>query len=86
MEGRFGPSNRWSWELCDPEWERVVEDAFDAPSFSVRQPDYLVRHIQAGWIRHAWETSDGSVTALNGGEPLYPGCVTYHESEGGNGA
>jgi hypothetical protein len=42
------------------------------------QPEWVLNHIHANWIKWAWRNGDETVDEFTGGIPLFKPVVTYH--------
>jgi hypothetical protein len=42
------------------------------------QPEWVLNHIHANWIKWAWRNGDSTVDEFTGGIPLFKPVVTYH--------
>jgi hypothetical protein len=78
--GAKGPSDKTpDCTREEIEWELMIEALFPRVGFASSQPDWVVAHVMREWIHHAYRNGDQSYKEFTGGDPLFPGYVTYHQ-------
>jgi hypothetical protein len=80
FEIKLGPSDKYEWAEGTENLEKHIFNALDLRPLDddAIQPDWMIAHNLAAWIKFAWGRGDPTAEAFNDNQPLYTPAVTYH--------
>lgn len=80
MEHKFGDSSKWDELITDRQLmlEKKLDSFIDSNE-RIEQPDIVKKAIYKKWIEWAYQSGDETYLNFTGGQPLYPGYVTYND-------
>jgi hypothetical protein len=80
FEMSCGRSDQWNITQDNFEVERRLSDLIVRKT-SLVQPEWVLNHIHANWIKLAWSVDDPTVEEFTGGVPLYQPVMQYQTCE-----
>lgn len=76
FEMKFGRSDQWGITEDNYKLEQQVEALFERKT-PIPQPQHVLDHIHANWIKWAWAADDPTVDEFTDGVPLFRPVCTY---------
>jgi hypothetical protein len=74
-----GPSHQWQITAAEEAMIELVEHYVDLIEVDHDQSDLFKNHVRLKWVLWAHNNGDMSYLDWNGGEELFPKCLTYHD-------
>lgn len=81
FELKLGPTNQYKRPDNADFIEDKLHNAFELEKLNPGQPDYLLEHVMANWLKFAWDRGDPTAKQFHGGKPFYTPVITYHDQE-----
>lgn len=79
FEQHCGPSENWTWDEDQEEFERLALDAFVPDQQNFKQNEYQLGTLFMRWIHRAYSWGDKSYLKFTEGNELFATCQTFHD-------